>query len=55
MAATVISPALELALVSMVVALAKVTAPNTTASFDVAMVPFSVTVLPTLVVVKPLL
>ena len=54
-AATVISPALELAFVSTVVALPKVTAPRTTASLEVAMVPFKVTVLPTDVVVKPAL
>ena len=52
-AATVISPALELALVSIVVALPKVTAPKTIASLELAMVPFRVTVLPTDVVVSP--
>ena len=40
-------------LVSMVVALPKVTAPNTIASFEVFNVPFKVTVPPTLVVVSP--
>ena len=53
MAAIVMSPAFELALVSMVVALPSVTVPKTMASFDVAIVPLSVTVPPTLVVVKP--
>ena len=52
-AAMVMSAALELALVSMVTLLPKVTAPRTTASFDVALVPFKVTVPPTLVVVSP--
>ena len=54
-AATVISAPLSVALVSTVVALPKVTAPRTTASLEVAMVPFKVTVLPTLVVVSPAL
>ena len=40
-------------LVSMVVLLPKVTAPKTTASSELAMVPFRVTVPPTPVVVKP--
>ena len=40
-------------LVSTVVALPKVTAPSTTASSELAMVPFRVTVPPTLVVVSP--
>ena len=53
MAATVMSAALLLALVSTVVALPKVTAPNTTASFDVAIVPFKVTVPSTLAVFNP--
>ena len=49
----VISPVPSVALVSIVVALPKVTAPNVIASLDVSMVPFRVTVLPTDVVVKP--
>jgi len=53
MAATVMSAASELALVSTVVALPSVTAPNTTASFDVATVPFNVTVPSTLAVFNP--
>ena len=40
-------------LVFTVVALPKVTAPSTMASFEVSMVPFNVTVPPTLVVVSP--
>ncbi len=56
MAAIVMSALLVVVeLVSTTVFDPKVTAPNTTASSDVAMVPFSVTVLPTLVVVKPAL
>ena len=49
----VMSPVVSLAFVLIVVALAKVTAPSTTASLDDAMVPLRVTVPPTLVVVKP--
>ena len=49
----VMSPVVSLEFVSTVVALAKVTAPKTIASLDVAMVPFNVTVPPTLVVVSP--
>ena len=52
-AATVISAALPVALVSTTVFDPKVTAPNTMASFDVAMVPFKVTVPPTLAVFNP--
>ena len=47
------SPLVLLAFVLIVVALPKVTAPRVTASLDVAMVPFKVTVPPTLVVVNP--
>ena len=52
-AAIVMSPVPFVALVSTIVFDPKVTAPNTMASFDVAMVPFKVTVPPTLVVVRP--
>ena len=52
-AATVMSPVPFVALVSTIVFDPKVTAPNTIASLDVAMVPFKVTVPPTLVVVSP--
>ena len=55
-AAIVISALLVVVeLVSIVVALPRVTAPKVIASSELAMVPFSVTVLPTLVVVKPAL
>ena len=47
------SAVLAVALVSTVVALPKVTAPSTTASLDVAMVPLTVTVPLTDVVVSP--
>ena len=52
-AASVMSPVPFVALVSTIVFDPKVTAPNTIASLDVAMVPFRVTVPPTDVVVKP--
>ena len=52
-AARVMSPVPFVALVSTIVLAPKVTAPNTMASLDVAMVPFKVTVPPTLVVVSP--
>ena len=52
-AAIVMSPSVLVALVSTVVFDPKVTAPSTTASFEVAIVPFKVTVPATLVVVKP--
>ena len=48
----VMSPVVSLAFVLIVVALPKVVAPSTTASFDVAIVPLSVTVPPTLVAVS---
>ena len=54
-AAMVISPAVSVALVSIVVALPKVTAPSTMASLEVAKVPLTVTVPPTDVVVSPAL
>ena len=49
----VMSPVVSLEFVSIVVALAKVTAPSTTASFDVTILPFKVTVPPTDVVFSP--
>ena len=49
----VMSPVVLVAFVLIVVALPKVVAPSTTASFDVAIVPFTVTVPPTDVVVSP--
>ena len=52
-AAIVMSPVVLVALVSIVVLEPNVTAPNTTASLEVAKVPLTVTVPPTDVVVKP--
>ena len=49
----VMSPVVSLEFVSTVVALPRVTAPSTTASLEVTILPFRVTVPPTLVVVKP--
>ena len=49
----VMSPVVSLEFVSIVVALPRVTAPSTTASLEVTILPFKVTVPPTPVVVKP--